>query len=443
MLFSALSLLLVTATVTPASADHIELERSVLDTTIPKAISDHTAALGGADNDNNMIYIAGGCDDPNGNTWNDEWGSFACGSISSSLYAFNPVTSEIQTLPDMPRQRYRHASVAIANKLWLVGGRSLEDALIEEADVFDMVSQEWTTYTLPAGYASSDLGGWGTETHAFFAGGYDADYTALANVYSIDVAATEADNLLSIVDNGSLNTARGDVAATVNSGKGYAYVSGGFTHENNFCAPLESVERYSLPPGDTWISVASLPTARADKAMVTYMEHTIAMGGERAPDNVCNNVTLSPAEMSKAVDDIEVLNADDSTWQILTTLPEHRFRFAAVVYEDTIYTFGGQQAFDAECNCLKTLDEVVTYAISEEGGEVDTPAAEAGGEDDGHNKADGHTHADGTTHTDDTAEATPAGEASTADENASGSATFQGCSMVSVLSLLVGYVWVA
>lgn len=35
----------------------------------------------------------------------------------------------------MPRGRYRHAAVAINNQLWLVGGRSLEDALLEDVDV--------------------------------------------------------------------------------------------------------------------------------------------------------------------------------------------------------------------------------------------------------------------------------------------------------------------
>ena len=35
----------------------------------------------------------------------------------------------------MPRERYRHASVAINNQVWLVGGRSLVDDLLENVDV--------------------------------------------------------------------------------------------------------------------------------------------------------------------------------------------------------------------------------------------------------------------------------------------------------------------
>ena len=248
-------------------------------------------------------------------------------------------------------------------------------------------------------------------------------------MYSIDVAAptTAGGNALLVVeDNGNMTTARGDVAATVNLETGYAYVSGGFTHDNNFCAPLESVERYSLPPGNTWIPVASLPTARADKAMVTWDGHTIAMGGETAPDNVCDtNVTLIPSEKAVAVDDIEVLNDDDTTWQILTTLPEHRFRFAAVVYGDAIYTFGGQMAFDDACNCLKTVNEVVRYDIKE---------IEDGDED--------HTHADGSTHDHETPEIGADEGAVTSDEDASGATALQSYFAVAMFSLLYNLFWV-
>ena len=130
VLASSALFLVATVLVKPASAD-LELVRSVKDATIPKAISDHTAVLGGDD----LVYVAGGCDDPNGNTWNEERTTFACASISSSLYSFDPETSEVVTLPDMPRGRYRHAAVAMGNQLWLVGGRSLEDDLLEEVDV--------------------------------------------------------------------------------------------------------------------------------------------------------------------------------------------------------------------------------------------------------------------------------------------------------------------
>lgn len=159
---------------------------------------------------------------------------------------------------------------------------------------------------------------------------------------------------------------------------------GGFTHENDFCNPLDSVERYSLL-GDTWLDIASLPTARADKAMVTYRGHTISMGGERQVENKCELESPSPGELTVAVDDVEVLNDDDTTWEQLEPLPEHRFRFAAVVFEDTIYTFGGQEEYDETCNCLKTVDEVVAY--------VDTNPEHSEGDEHEHGEDHGdHSH---------------------------------------------------
>lgn len=124
--------LLVRATVTDAGHG-IELERTELDVKLPKAISDHTAVLGS----DGLIYIAGGCDNPDGNIFVEDGNSsfFECPSISSSFYAFDPATNEVMDLPDLPRQRYRHGAVAIQNHIFLVGGRDAEDVLIQEIDV--------------------------------------------------------------------------------------------------------------------------------------------------------------------------------------------------------------------------------------------------------------------------------------------------------------------
>ena len=95
--------------------------------------------------------------------------------------------------------------------------------------VFDITSKDWTTTTLPEGYASSDLAGWATETNAYFVGGYDASYTALSHVFSIEVASFAETGELGISNHKPLIHARGDIAASVNLEKGYAYVSGKFS----------------------------------------------------------------------------------------------------------------------------------------------------------------------------------------------------------------------
>jgi Kelch motif len=113
------------------SHEDFELERTELDVKLPKAISDHTAVLGS----DNLIYIAGGCDSPDGNIFDANYSFFYCPSVSKSFYSFDPATQEFQVLPDLPRTRYRHASVAVQNHVFLVGGRDVEDNLIAEVDV--------------------------------------------------------------------------------------------------------------------------------------------------------------------------------------------------------------------------------------------------------------------------------------------------------------------
>jgi hypothetical protein len=60
---------------------------------------------------------------------------FACDSLSTSFYAFNPKTENFTVLDNMPRERYRHSGGAINNQIWLVGGRTVDDGLIAEVDV--------------------------------------------------------------------------------------------------------------------------------------------------------------------------------------------------------------------------------------------------------------------------------------------------------------------
>lgn len=111
----------------------MQLQRTELDVKIPKAISDHTANVGS----DNLIYIAGGCDSPDGNVFVDEGNSsfFYCATISSSLWAFDPASNEFIEMPDLPRPRYRHAAVSIQDHIFFVGGRDAEDNLIREVDV--------------------------------------------------------------------------------------------------------------------------------------------------------------------------------------------------------------------------------------------------------------------------------------------------------------------
>lgn len=120
-----LSSLLLLCTASSATFDWKEL-----DTLLPKAISDHTATRLG-----DIVYLAGGCDAEQGNTWDEEARFFLCLSISQSFFGYNMVTGSTTNFPDMPMPRYRHAAVAVDNKIWLVGGRDTNDTIVGQVDV--------------------------------------------------------------------------------------------------------------------------------------------------------------------------------------------------------------------------------------------------------------------------------------------------------------------
>ena len=100
--------------------------------------------------------------------------------------------------------------------------------------------------------------------------------------------------------------------------------------------------------------------ARAEKVLVAVDSDIYAIGGETHIDNYCDtNATHDVGEQTVAVDNVEVYH--DEEWQILYSLPNHKFRFAGVSVNDTIYTFGGQSAFQEGCQCYPTTKDVVAY----------------------------------------------------------------------------------
>jgi hypothetical protein len=76
---------------------------------LPMPLSDHTATQRGG-----LIFIAGGCDSPNGNEFIANEGFFACSSLSDSFFSFDPSKyfDHFVSLPNLPRQTYRHSGGA-------------------------------------------------------------------------------------------------------------------------------------------------------------------------------------------------------------------------------------------------------------------------------------------------------------------------------------------
>lgn len=338
--------------ITPAHDATENVEYAYLDTKLPQPLSDMTATYLSS-----KIYLFGGCNSPEGNKWFNEYSTFVCGNVTDAAYAYDPESSSFEELKTMPRPRYRHATVAIDGKLWVVGGRDVNDGTVAEVDVYDPRTDEWTKPgKVAAELITSDLAAWSDDSLLCVTGGYDANYTAVNTTYCMDTTS----QIGAVKMLAPLTRERGDAHVVVTGD--YAYVVGGFTHANGWCAPHDSVERYSMKDNE-WKEMNSLNVPRGDKSLVSLNGYIIAMGGETKIK--CDG---NPGEKTKPLNDVEYFNPEEgsnATWHNLPPLPDDRFRFSAAAYppEHKIYVFGGQKYFDSDCMCFATSDMILSYSL--------------------------------------------------------------------------------
>ncbi len=229
--------------------------------------------------------------------------------------------------------------------------------------VFDPEQQKWSVYlTLDEDHQTSDHASVVRDGKIYVFGGWTPFYDAKADVYSID---TENDG--KIEDLEPMSKARGDIAGLhyKHNGIDAAYIMGGFSNENDYCAPFPTVEAYDFKK-NSWETSHSLSSERGDKAAVVIDEMIFAVGGESKHEDMCEKdaAELDENEHSVAVDDVEVLDPKSKDgWKFMTKLPEIRFRASAAVDEktNTIYLFGGQKSFNPDCNCYKTANTIYYY----------------------------------------------------------------------------------
>ena len=287
----------------------------------------------------------------------------------------------------MPRTRNRHASVTINGHVCVFGGRDESDALIAEVDCYDPDTNEWSTPTsLPEERQSSDFAAFVKDDQfVYLIGGYDPYYTALDMVTIVDMA--DFDNI-SYSDGSKLASARGDI--DVASVDGNVYVSGGFTHENNWAAPMNSVEKYNVA-SEKWSDIDSLNQERGDKQLVALNGKIYAIGGETKVDVV--GPTEEQPELgarSEVLDSVEVLDPTEDVhgglaeWRNLAGMPTQLFRFAASEWnvegeeDGYVFVFGGQVGYDTDCKCFRTTDKVMVFDIGHANKDDPEPTSGAG-----------------------------------------------------------------
>lgn len=243
-----------------------------------------------------------------------------------------------------------------------------------------MEDDAWRSFELPEQYYASDLTGFPHGDMAYFAGGYDATYATFKDtVFAINTTASLASSELVIVERASLRVGRGDVASVTNDDGQYALVTGGFGPTEDFCAPEKAVDLYSFE-NDTWAPVAPVPIGRSDNALVELNGLVFSIGGERQVEGLCDlseQDQPEPGEQTIPVDDVVVFDWTTRNWTVLSDLPQHRFRMAAVAVDEinTVYAFGGQTGYDPDCRCFRTSDDIIVYKQTQ----IDTGVATSDG----------------------------------------------------------------
>lgn len=345
-----------------------------------------TAAANGGEVTKKII-LTGGCVSPKGNEYLGEY--FACLELTNKAYSFTPIppktqfqawTGTFKALPDMPRERCRHGSFQAKDNLCVVGGRDTSDTLIAAIDCYDPATNAWTEVgTLPEEYVTSDFAAYALGDTVHLIGGYNQFYEALDQVTLIDMSDFTD---IKFEKGISITTPRGDISVVAVDNDSALMISGGFTHLNDFAAPLASVEQFQIG-SQAWGPVDALNEERGDKQLINLNGKIYAIGGEgrvdasgpAVPDDV---FAIAAGQGSIVLDTVEVLDltADDEVeWKIEGDMPSSLFRFGASGWKEeggdgdsssvnndgVIFVFGGQVGFEKECECFRTTEKVMVF----------------------------------------------------------------------------------
>lgn len=313
---------------------------------MPYAASDMTAT-----SVDGSVYLVGGCVGNQSYITTDWGGMYSCSAVTDKALVYSPSTDTWVALPPAPRARYRHAAAAVGSKLYVFGGKTLEDSTIKEVDILDLEQLTWSTASSLMESATSDLAAFVLDGMVYAVGGYtEMDYDALTAVHRMDPATEEWTTLP-----GELVSARGDLGAGVLDGT--AYVFGGFTHEDGWSSPHATMEVFDAVTG-TWTEFAEPSNVgRGDKAVVPLHSRLLIMGGE----------TKDADGVSLPLKDVEAFHPSSNGgggWSVAGKLLEERFRFSAAAVGDSAYVFGGQGYLVGEPNTVGSYYPLVDLVTS-------------------------------------------------------------------------------
>ena len=139
--------------------------------------------------------------------------------------------------------------------------------LLHPKQVYNPSEDTWTTpFSFPRDMITSDLASFISGDYLYYLAGYDSSYVARSETYRVKI---KSGSNYTPETMSPLNSGRGDVHAAVEGDN--AYVTGGFTHVNNYCNALNTVDMYDIK-NNRWDTIDNLNTERADKSLVNLNE---------------------------------------------------------------------------------------------------------------------------------------------------------------------------
>eukprot|EP00457_Paulinella_chromatophora_P009684 gb/GEZN01009755.1/.p1 GENE.gb/GEZN01009755.1/~~gb/GEZN01009755.1/.p1 ORF type:complete len:381 (+),score=15.83 gb/GEZN01009755.1/:65-1207(+) len=286
------------------------------------------------------MYANGGCIQDQLCKDSSDYFSCYCPRLTKKCNYYMPKTNEYVTnVADAPRERYRHASAAISGKIYLLGGRDVNDTVVTAIDAYEIATDKWTT---PCTWenATSDLAAFADGNDIYVVGGYAQDYLAMASAFHFDP------NDCSFTPKGSMASGRGDISSISLSNTRLQYVVGGFANDPNDCNALNKVESFN-PVTGLWTSHSPLTKGRADCAIGELGVQMLVIAGETVSVGCNRSIPVTNVERF-------IKGANETTspgsWIVETSIPDSRFRFVAGSYGNTIFLFGGQGRWTENLN---------------------------------------------------------------------------------------------
>jgi len=308
--------------------------------------------LSGFPGDITYIVIVGGCSAPV--QLCDPINGCNCPQITANVTAYHPNTDTWTFLAPAPIPRYRHSVAVIGNKLYVIGGRTLDDVIIARVDVYDPANNSWSTES-DWPFATSDFSLVVIHDNILIFGGYDQDYTSQKSVSVRLANGTWVNNQVA-----DMFESRGDSCAVENP-QGEVWVFGGFDSHSigGFCTPLNELERYNVT-SNSWAIERNLTAAAGDRSCALLHGLVHAFGGEQKDAN-CSYISTPTAS-------VEVYDPSANTWTVEASLLYRRFRFTAVTWQtpdpnvQLVFLFGGQGSYNQTLSGFPLLSFVTAFS---------------------------------------------------------------------------------